>query len=194
MDCSLVTQNTDDFHAELIKKSQILMKTEDKFLTKYGKSAPKAFTPHVFEIHGNTRWMHCSDEEADCSRKFVEAPMNVDDFDNTNHVPKCETCGKNMKGHGMFFDESYSEHYYRINSIMECVEKCDALIVVGTTLATGGAVKIVNQMNAKEGLIIEVNVEPCIFDGAAMQVIGKSEDTLPAMFNELYKLRNEEMT
>ena len=74
----------------------------------------------------------------DGSRYLVEHSINVKDIlngklesellprlisdineviDRTNHVPKCNECGKNMKPHSMFFDESYSEHYYRKETV-----------------------------------------------------------------------------
>ncbi len=37
-----------------------------------------AFTKHVYEIHGNVLYMHCSDDKLDCSKKFVTAPSIAD--------------------------------------------------------------------------------------------------------------------
>jgi NAD-dependent SIR2 family protein deacetylase len=85
-------------------------------------------------MHGNTRYMHCSDEEKDCSRQFYMAPTLSDVTDRTNHVPVCSVCGANMKPHAMFFDESYSEHYYRDRTTNDAAEEIDALIVIGTAL------------------------------------------------------------
>ena len=63
--------------------------------------------------------------------------------DRLNTVPKCEVCGGNMKTHGMFFDESYSEHYYRYESVTEFYNDADAIICIGTALETTLAKKIV---------------------------------------------------
>ena len=51
-------------------------------------------------------------------------------------VPKCSECQAPMKPHSMFFDEAYSEHYYRKDSVDSFVEQADVLVVVGTALAT----------------------------------------------------------
>lgn len=59
----LVTQNIDDFHCQKIRESAKLMKTTDISLEKYQGDIPVAFTPHVYEVHGNSFYMHCSDEE-----------------------------------------------------------------------------------------------------------------------------------
>ena len=85
-------------------------------------------------MHGNTRYMHCSNEVNDCSRMFYKAPMLDKVKDRTNHVPLCKKCGFPMKPHAMFFDESYSEHYYRGTTIKLLAEDIDALVVVGTAL------------------------------------------------------------
>ena len=48
-----------------------------------------------------------------------------------------------MKPHCMHFDEAYSEHFYRKDTVMDFVEESDCLIVAGTALATNLAKKIV---------------------------------------------------
>lgn len=108
----LVTQNIDDYHTKEIKSSKIL-KANDKFF----KGVPTqniAFTPHVYEIHGNVLYMHCSDEESDHRDIFLPSPTLKEIGENRqNFVPKCKKCDKIMKPHCMFFDESYNDHYYR---------------------------------------------------------------------------------
>jgi len=84
-----------------------------------------------------------------------------------------------MKPHSMFFDESYSEHYYRKQSVDHYVEDADCLIVVGTALATSYAANIVSKFLNREAPVIEVNLEPCVKVGHTYHVIGKSEEVLP---------------
>ena len=67
-----------------------------------------------------------------------------------------------MKPHSMFFDEKYSEHYYRMSTVENFVADADCLVVVVTSLATNLALKIVNKFLDKEKLVIEVNLESCI--------------------------------
>jgi NAD-dependent SIR2 family protein deacetylase len=68
-----------------------------------------------------------------------------------------------MKPHAMFFDESYSEHYYRGTTIKLLAEGIDALIVVGTALQTSRAHGIVYRTLEKVSVpVIEVNSDPCI--------------------------------
>jgi len=130
----LVTQNIDDYHGLLIKESKALHGVKDKNLEKYGKDVPLAFTPHLYEIHGNVFYMHCEDEEEEHSKIFYDCPKLSEVKDKTNHVPLCKECGKRMKPHSMFFDECYSEHYYRKETVDDFREDADLLIVVGTAL------------------------------------------------------------
>lgn len=184
----MVTQNIDNYDAQLIKASKTLgnaIKPEPEGTETYG------FTPYVLEMHGNVRFMHCSDEDKECSRLFFKAPELHEVSDRTNHVPKCASCGAPMKPHCMFFDETYSEHYYRDVTTRRLEEDIDALIVVGTALATGGAKSLVNRTLGKmEVPVIEINIEPVIDEGYALHLTEKSEISLEKMFRELYRLNS----
>ena len=154
--------------------------------------------------------MHCSDETQDHSQNLVPTPR-LEEFEaaeaeaksrgeffitdpesgltqNYCHVPKCTECGAPMKLHCMFFDECYSEHYYRSDSVDSFLQESDCLIVVGTALATGFAQRITAHHLAKELPVIEVNLETSIDRGNNIQVLGKSDVTLPELFNEYYRL------
>ena len=141
------------------------------------------------EMHGNVRYMHCSDEDKECSLKFFKAPELHEVHDRTNHVPKCTSCGEPMKPHCMFFDECYSEHYYRDASIRELEYSIDALIVIGTALATGGAKSLVlRTLDKKEVPVIEINLDPIIDEGFALSLSEKCEVSLEKMFKEYHRL------
>ena len=93
-----------------------------------------------------------------------------------------------MKPHAMFFDETYNEHYYRDSTTKLIADDIDALIVIGTALQTTGARKLVYRALNQEIIpVIEVNNNPCIEDGFTFNVTEKSESSLDAMFEELYR-------
>ena len=73
----LITENLDDLHNQEVKSSPVLMKEED---TRFVRNAhtDAAFVPHVYEIHGNLKYMHCSAESVDCSSKLIIAPTVED--------------------------------------------------------------------------------------------------------------------
>ena len=162
-----------------------------------------AFLPHIYEIHGSVLYMHCSDEEEEHSRKFYKGP-SLQEFEVyeasqkekgeevTCLVPKCPVCAKPMKPHSMFFDETYSQRYYRYNTVKEgFVSNADCLIVIGTALATSFAANIVKGFLIRELPVIEVNLESSIKRGHNIQVLEKSETALPTLFNEYYRLKNQ---
>ena len=118
----LVTQNIDNLHTREIKNSKVLMSTSDKHFVKTPENKT-AFTPHIYEIHGNVLYMHCSDEQLDHSSKFIPGPTlkEAEEYAKKNDgqilVPKCKECGAVMKPHCMFFDENYSEKFYRYETV-----------------------------------------------------------------------------
>jgi NAD-dependent SIR2 family protein deacetylase len=113
-------------------------------------------------MHGNVKYMHCSNESEECSRKFYLAPTLEEVNDRTNHVPKCPVCQFPMKPHAMFFDETYNEHYYRHETTKKIeFNETDCLIVIGTALATSGARTFVfNTLRKNDIPVIEFNLEP----------------------------------
>ena len=185
----MITQNIDNYDAELIKASKILNKEPPlpEGTTTF------AFTPYLMEMHGNVRYMHCSDEDKECSLTFFKAPELYEVHDPKSHVPKCTSCGAPMKPHCMFFDESYSEHYYRDQTMRNLEPSADLLIVIGTALATGGARGLVNRfLNKQEIPVIEINMEPAVDEGFALQITEKSETSLEKLFREYHRLSSTE--
>lgn len=76
--------------------------------------------------------MHCSFEEDEHSHRLFEAPNLTTD----SELPRCTMCDAPMKPHCLFFDEAYSEHYYKNDTVLKYVESSDCLVIVGTSLST----------------------------------------------------------
>ena len=92
-----------------------------------------------------------------------------------------------MKPNVMYFDECYSEHYYRTETINNWFENIDCAIIIGTALETNMAYKLTAQsLNREDVPIIEVNMESAINRGLNLQVLGKAEETLPALINAYF--------
>jgi NAD-dependent SIR2 family protein deacetylase len=60
---SLITQNVDDYHAEVIRKSENLSK---KVIKRKEGSKGYGQTEGVLEIHGNWKYMRCSNDKGKC--------------------------------------------------------------------------------------------------------------------------------
>ena len=184
--CHLITQNIDDFDAQIIKASKTMTPSP---IVKQEGSLDFAITPHIIEMHGNVRYMHCSDENKECAKPFFKSPGLEEVSDRKNHVPKCATCGAPMKPHAMFFDEAYSEHYYKAQTTRDMELDIDLLIVIGTALATGGAKGMVlRALDAQKIPVIEINMDPIVNEGYTINVAGKSEVVLEQMFSKFYDL------
>jgi NAD-dependent SIR2 family protein deacetylase len=107
--------------------------------------------------------MHCSAEKEPCSRELMRCPE-------PGKIPLCKQCHSPMKPHTMFFDESYSEHYYRKESVWDFVVKADCLLVVGTSLETQFPERIVTHCLKRGVPVIEICLESCIRVGNNIQV------------------------
>ena len=169
------------------------MSKEDKYFVKT-KNNEQAFTPHVYEVHGAVRYMHCVDESKECGKMIIPGPTlaEAEEYQAKNNrplVPKCAHCGADMKPHSMFFDEQYSEDYYRATTVNNFCSEADCLIIIGTQIQTGFANSIVKGFLIREMPIIEVNLESAINRGLNIQLIGKANETLPELFTEYYRLQ-----
>ena len=145
----------------------------------------------MLEIHGNVLYMRCSNQSCEKAPYFYKgphsAPLKPEDV-----TPKCKTCASPMKPHCMFFDETYSEQWYRSETVKGYLEKTDCLIVVGTALQTSLAKFIVNSCINKGNVpVIEVNLESCIPKGYRILIQEPSEKSLPALFKEFNKQFNK---
>ena len=79
LECMLVTQNIDDLHCREIRESPVMSNAQDPWYVD-SEDTRVAFTPFVYEIHGNTHYMHCSDESKPCAKKFYRAP-SLEEFE-----------------------------------------------------------------------------------------------------------------
>lgn len=139
-----------------------------------------AFTDEVLEVHGNVKYMKCFKECTDAFYLTPSPPTNPDELENLE-VPLCANCGSVMKQHCMMFDETYSEKWYRSETVSNFInDKIDGLIVVGTALQTSLANTIVMKTLAKQDIpVIEVNTNPCIINGYTFTVNESSLTALP---------------
>eukprot|EP00347_Sterkiella_histriomuscorum_P014466 403360761 len=188
LETQLVTQNIDNFHIDIMEKNGKKLKKKQEGTYEFG------FVDEVHEIHGNNKYMKCFKECNDALYLSPEPPMDPDE--RKNKVPICYQCGGVMKSTTMLFDETYSEKWYRSETVSSFLQdKLDGLIVVGTALQTNFASHIVMKTLAKQNIpVIEVNTEPCITTGYTFQVKESSLTALPAMVKKLIQLKTSKPT
>lgn len=85
-----------------------------------------------------------------------------------------------MKPNCMFFDEEYSEHYYRYKTVNKYLDKADLCIVIGTQLGTTFAKSICHKLLNVDLPVIEINLESALpNDGFVNFIEEKSEIAVP---------------
>ena len=58
----LVTQNIDNLHFEAMQEHEVLCVPNTDPRYRVAPEARIAHRPHIYEIHGNTNFMHCGDD------------------------------------------------------------------------------------------------------------------------------------
>ncbi|CDW73232.1 nad-dependent deacetylase [Stylonychia lemnae] len=93
------------------------------------------FTSQVYEIHGNIKYMHCTNEDKDCCMNFIRTPSSTEfESEDKRLVQKCKYCDSLMRPHLLFLDEKYNQKYYKAKNAYEFMrDKMDCLILVGCT-------------------------------------------------------------
>ena len=91
-----------------------------------------------------------------------------------------------MKPHILFFDEQYSEEYYKKASLNKAAEQSDCLILIGCSVQSARDQKFVVQFLNREVSVIELNPEPYVPVGLVFQVCEKPESAVPNIFKEFY--------
>ena len=137
---SLITQNVDNLHLTA------------------GQSVER-----TFQIHGNLFYVRCS---ADCTPRIQPLPQGV--TAKTKDTPlsaedrrrlTCPGCGSWLRPHVLWFDETYNEHYYRLESTLEAARQTGLLIVIGTSGATNLPNQVVFEAVRREACLIDVNID-----------------------------------
>ncbi len=146
---TLITQNVDNLHLR-------------------AGSSPE----RTYQIHGNVFFMRCLKE---CREKLYPLPVellprekNQALSDADRHLLSCPDCGGMARPHVLWFDESYNEHYFKMDSAMAVAGDTDLLIIVGTSGATTLPNLIVNTVFHQRGTIIDINIEPDPFTELAV--------------------------
>jgi NAD-dependent deacetylase len=147
----LITQNVDGLH---LKAGSSLSRT--------------------YQIHGNIDFMRCSRE---CTAEIREIPESVSrDWTRGRKVSDeeraklvCPRCGEPARPHVLWFDESYDEPRFRIDSSVEAAWRASLLVVAGTSGATT-LPNIIATTVARRGVpFVAVNDAPSPFTKLAEQ-------------------------
>jgi len=148
---TLITQNVDNLHLRA------------------GNSPEK-----TFQVHGNVFFMRCTRQ---CSASVYRLPPEINPkarneslTDTDRQLLKCPDCGALTRPHVLWFDETYDEDYYRFYSALQTARNTDLLLTVGTSGATNLPTRVIQEVYAHGGTIIDINIE----DNPFAQIAEKS--------------------
>jgi NAD-dependent deacetylase len=125
----------------------------------------RAGSPDVstFPIHGDISLMRCGN---DCVPDRWPIPDGVPDLDKGAEVPAaarallvCARCGAAARPHVLWFDESYDEERFHLETVRRLAADAALLVVAGTSAQTNLPWQVVTLASYRGAVIIDVNIE-----------------------------------
>ncbi len=163
---ALVTQNVDGLHIRA--------------------ASPPART---FEIHGNIDQMRCA---VDCVPTRWPIPSDVPALAKGDPVPDairsrlvCPACGGMARPHVLWFDESYDEPRFHLDTVRRIAASATLLVVAGTSAQTNLPWQVVTLAARAGGTIVDINLEPNPFGEIAARSGGAVRASAATAFPEL---------
>ena len=136
----------------------------------------RAGSRNLLEIHGNHRLLRC----VACQQRFQPEQVPID---SEKLPPHCPACGGIVKGDTVQFGEPIPAEVLR--RCYEAVERCDCMLVVGTSATVFPAADFPLEVLRRGGTVIEVNplesdltaVATCCLRGPAASVLERLLET-----------------
>ena len=149
----------------------------------------------TFQIHGNLFYMRCAQE---CSEELVPLPSGLygktkEDAlsEQDKKALRCPKCKEWSRPHVLWFDEVYSETYYRYQSSLAVAERTELLIIVGTSGSTNLPNQVAWLANRNDGILINIDTEKNLFANLALGsrrgffLQESSETVLPGLVKQM---------
>jgi NAD-dependent deacetylase len=116
----------------------------------------RAGSVEVVEFHGNLLRAACMKCKANEAIELVESRI----AENHEETPRCPACGGLVKPDAVFFGEAIPPRALAVSQVQS--QKCDVLLVVGTSLQVYPAAQIplTVKMRYPPATVLEVNREP----------------------------------
>ena len=134
----------------------------------------------LLEIHGNHALLRC----LECHTRYEPAAIPVDE---ANLPPRCPGCGGVIKGDTVHFGEPIPPDVLR--GCYAAVERCDCMLVVGTTATVYPAAEFPFDVLRRGGHVIEVNpYESELTSAATLSLAGPGGTVLPRLVHHVKRL------
>ena len=135
----------------------------------------QAGSKRLLEIHGNFSLLRC----LGCNARYEPAAIPVDE---TSLPPLCPSCGGVIKGDTVQLGEPIPPDVLR--DCYAAVERCDCMLVIGTTATVYPAAEFPFEVLRKRGQVIEVNpYESELTAAATLSLAGPGGTLLPRLLH-----------
>ena len=130
---------------------------------------------NVLELHGNLQRVRCS-----------ECYMIAETWgDDTQSVPKCESCGGLLRPDVVWFGETLPRD--QLEAAVEAARTCDVFFSVGTSGVVQPAASLAYAAHNKGAVVVEINAEPTpLTPKADFFFQGKSGEILPELVKAVW--------
>jgi len=130
----------------------------------------EAGSKNILELHGNIWKVRCTG----CGKVAENHDLPID------ILPRCRDCGGLLRPHIVWFGEMLSTDI--INEAYAALERCDILLVVGTSGVVQPAASMASMARQAGAYVVEVNIEATPNSQAVDEAVkGKAAEILPAL-------------
>lgn len=181
---------------ELLLQDQfaLISQNVDSLHKKAGNSPERTYL-----IHGDHDFMRCGDE---CTDELYPFPIGIQLKDRPKdqltaqevELLKCPQCGEELRPHVLWFDEYYTEKFFRKDTVLRISKETGIVFILGTSGETTLPQIIAKNVLAKSGMVVEVNIADSYFSallkGKKNGIVIRSESSpfLTALKRELERL------
>jgi len=132
---------------------------------------------NVLELHGNIQRVRCS-----------ECSLFADSWgDDTESVPKCESCGGLLRPDVVWFGESLPRD--QLEAAVEAARKCEVFFSIGTSGLVQPAASLAHAAHNRGAVVVEINAEPTPLTPKVNYFLqGKSGEILPQLVEAVWQV------
>lgn len=132
----------------------------------------RAGSRRLYPIHGDIDHMRCA---ADCT-------LDIHPIPDDTPVPSCPRCGGMARPHVLWFDETYDEPRFFLDTSRRLASGAALLVVAGTSAQTNLPWQVVTLALRAGATVIDVNVEDNPFGEIATHVVrAPASEAIPAI-------------
>ena len=158
--------NPNESHHEIVAIESLLQDQFHLITQNIDNLHRRAGTKRIYEIHGKTREIKCSNGCKEIENLPAEIEGKDIDEDLTERdvqLLKCKECGSWMRPNILWFDERYDEKTHKRFSALKIAKNSGILFIVGTSGATNLPMAIAETTLKYGGTIVDINTEDNLF-------------------------------